>query len=302
MKRAWATWEQFWFEERSVAPLVLIRIGFGILVLLWALSVLPDARTFFSPDGVLAASPGRAGAWSVLDVWKSDAAATAVVVALAIAAVFVILGLGTRIASLVVFVCFVSLGNRNPFIGNSGDGLLRSMSLYVLLAPAGAAFALDALRRGRGLLEFPRREIWALRLMQIQMSLIYLGTVWAKLRGSDWPDGTAVSYAFRLDDLARFPAPDVGSSLLVTHLLTWGTLVVEFALGALVWIRPLRKWVLLAGVCLHLGIEYRLRVGFFSWTILLLYLAWVPGEVAERVLGRVARLRSPRWQGSGSTP
>ena len=47
MTRAWQAWERFWFEPRSVAPLVLIRIAFGILVFLWALSVLPDAKTFF---------------------------------------------------------------------------------------------------------------------------------------------------------------------------------------------------------------------------------------------------------------
>ena len=55
-------------------------------------------------------------------------------------------------------------------------------------------------------------------------------------------------------------------------------------------------------VCLHLGIEYRLRVGFFSWAILTTYLSFVPGETAERVLAWGTRLRSRRWLGSGSTP
>jgi uncharacterized membrane protein YphA (DoxX/SURF4 family) len=302
MKRAWGLWERFWFEERSVAPLVLIRIAFGFLVLFWALSVLADATTFFGPQGVLAEAPGRDGAWSVLDVWKTDTAATVLVVALAVGAVFLILGLFTRAAALVVFVVFVSLGNRNPFIGNAGDGLVRALSFYVLLAPVGAAFGLDALRRGQSLLEFPKREVWSLRLIQLQMSILYIGTVWAKLRGTDWPDGTAVAYAFRLDDLARFPVPDLGASLALTHVATYGVLVVEFSLGVLVWIRKLRPWVLLAGVCLHLGIEYRMRVGFFSWAILVTYLAWVPADVAERVLARVPRLRSRQWQGSGSTP
>jgi uncharacterized membrane protein YphA (DoxX/SURF4 family) len=292
MSRAWAAWERFWFEPRSVAPLVLIRIAFGLLVVLWALSVLPDAKAFFGSSGVLAKAPGRDGAWSVLDLWSSDTAAVILVVLLVAGGLCLMIGLWSRLAAAVVFVAFVSLGNRNPFVGNAGDGLLRILSLYVLLAPVGAAFSVDALRRGRGLLDFPRRPAWPLRLIQIQLSLIYIGTVWAKLRGHDWPDGTAVAYAFRLDDLARFPVPDLGASLLLTHVLTYGVLVLEASLGVLVWVRRLRPWVLLAGVCLHLGIEYRLRVGFFSWAILVTYLAFVPSEVAERVLAWSTRLRS----------
>ena len=295
-------WERFWFEERSVAPLVLIRIAFGLLVLLWALSVLPDAKAFFGPGGVLPDPPGQSGSWSVLDLWDAAEVAVALVVLIAAGGLCLMLGLASRVAALVVFVAFVSLGNRNPFIGNSGDGLLRGLSLYVLLAPVGAAFGLDALRRGQALLDFPRRAVWPLRLIQIQVSLIYIGTVWAKLRGHDWPHGEAVSYAFRLEDLARFPVPDIGASLFITHVMTYGVLTLEAALGVLVWNRRLRPWVLLAGVCLHLGIEYRLRVGFFSWAILVTYLSFVPAGVAERVLARGARLRSRQWLGSGSTP
>jgi uncharacterized membrane protein YphA (DoxX/SURF4 family) len=302
MTRAWQAWERFWFEPRSVAPLVLIRIVFGTLVFLWAASVLPDAKTFFGPDGVLSDPPSRDGAWSVLHVWDGDTAAVVLVVLLGVGGLLLVVGLWSRIAAAVVFVAFVSLSNRNGFVGNSGDALLRVLSLYVLLAPVGAAFSLDALRRGQSLLDFPQKPGWALRLIQIQLSLIYIGTVWAKLRGTTWPDGDAVAYAFRLDDLGRFPVPDVGDSLLMTHVLTYGVLVLETALGVLVWVPRLRPWVLLGGVCLHLGIEYRLRVGFFSWAILTTYLAFVSGEAAERVLGWAARLPSRRWLRSGSIP
>lgn len=284
MSRVWSSWERFWFGPVSRAPLVLLRIAFGLLVFLWAVSVLPDAKTFFGQDGVLADPPGRDGAWSVLHVWHSGAAPVVLVALLGIGGLCLLLGRWTRVASVLVFVCFVSLGNRNGFIGNSGDALLRVLSLYVLLA------------------QFAPRATWPLRLIQIQVSLIYVGTVWAKLRGHNWPDGDAVAYAFRLEDLARFAIPDVGSSAFLTHVLTYGTLVVEASLGVLVWVPRLRLWVLLAGVCLHLGIEYRLRVGFFSWAILTTYLAFVPGDVAERVLARITRLRSRRWLASASTP
>ena len=36
------------------------------------------------------------------------------------------------------------------------------------------------------------------------MSLVYFFAVWEKLRGETWNDGTAISYAFRIEDLERF--------------------------------------------------------------------------------------------------
>ena len=292
MSRAWRAWERFWFEPISSATTVLVRTAFGVLVFLWALSVLPDATALFGPGGVLADSPHQAGGWSLLDLWNGNALAIGLIVAVAAAGICLALGAWPRLAAAVVFVAFVSLGKRNPFVGNSGDGLIRVLSLYILLAPP-----------IRGLREFPKRAPWALRLIQVQVSLLYLATVWAKLRGHTWPDGTAVGYAFRLDDLTRFPLPDVARYLVVVNVLTWVALGIELSIGVLVWTRRLRPWVLLAGVALHLGIEYRLRVGFFSWAILVSYLSFVPPDVAERVLGGIgARLRSAPWRGSASTP
>ena len=291
MSRAWSAWERFWFEPRSTAPLVLVRMAFGLLVFLWALTALPDARALFGPGGVLADSPRAAGGWSVLDVWNSDIAAIGIVVLMATAGLCLLAGVQTRLAAAVVFVAFVSLSKRNPFVGNSGDGLIRVLALYLMLAPSAGK-----------LRDLPRRAPWALRLIQVQISLLYLATVWAKLRGTTWPDGTAVGYAFRLEDLVRFPLPDLGQWLALTNALTWAALAIELSIGVLVWNRRLRPWVLLAGICLHLGIEYRLRVGFFSWAVLVGYLAFVPGDVAERLLGGLgARLRSARWARSGST-
>src|SRR4051794_32520148 len=99
MRRAWEGWERFWFEPLSTATLVLVRTAFGLLVFLWALSALPDAKALFGPDGVLPDSPHLAGGWSVLDVWNSDVAAVGLVVALATAGVCLMAGRVPRAAA-----------------------------------------------------------------------------------------------------------------------------------------------------------------------------------------------------------
>ena len=128
--------------------------------------------------------------------------------------------------------------------------------------------------------------------MQIQLTVLYLGGLWIKFQGTTWTGGTAVSYAMRISDIARFPVPDVfKDSNLMAHLITYGTLVAEGSIAILVWNRRLRPWVLLAGVCLHEGIDWSIRVGFFSVAMLTLYLSFLDAEWASaRLLDLRGRL------------
>src|SRR3954452_24451914 len=104
MTRVRQAWDRFWFGPQDLAPLVLVRTAFGVLAFLWALSVLPDAKTFFGPDGVLMDPPGRDGAWSVLQVFDSGTAAVVLVVLMAIGGLCLAADVWTRAASVVVFV------------------------------------------------------------------------------------------------------------------------------------------------------------------------------------------------------
>jgi uncharacterized membrane protein YphA (DoxX/SURF4 family) len=281
VSRAWESWQRFWFEPESTAPLVLVRVAFGVLVLAWGLSLAPDLIAFLGPEGVVPDSSSYEGPalWTLLDVFNSDAAVIALYVAMLAGGVCLIFGFQSRLAALIVFVVLTSFDRRNVWMSNSGDGLVRILSLILVLAPAG-----NSIRE---------RAPWALRLLQVQVSILYLAAVWAKVRGVAWNDGTAVSYAMRLEDIARFQLPHgLTQSELVANLMTYGTLAVELALGVLIWNKKLRPYVLLAGVGLHLSIDLTMRIGFFSWAVLVAYLAFVPPEQAQRVIDRARETTS----------
>ena len=77
--------------------------------------------------------------------------------------------------------------------------------------------------------------------------------------------------------------------------MTYGTLVIELSVPILVWNRRLRPWVLLAGLGLHLGIEYSIRVGFFSLAMFTLYLSFLDPTWAQvRLLALRDRLQRRR--------
>lgn len=302
-------WNGFWFEPVSTAPLALFRIAFGLVAFCWGISLLPDLFAFYTKRGILPDQPTFSGdlhgAWGLLGFFEGKTAAIAVGVMLVVAAACLALGLFSQLAALLVCVALLSFQRRNPFVVNSGDVLMRIEAFYLIFAPAGASFSLSrALRhKGRDFWEFPKRPPWALRLLQIQFSVIYLMAAWTKVQGTTWNYGTAVSYALRIEDITRFPVPSfVTDSALISNLFSYGTLALELSLALLVWNRKLRPWVLLLGVSLHLGIEYSLRIGFYSMAILSLYLVWLSPEWAEKILlGVRDRLsRRPRYASARS--
>ena len=303
--RAAAGWQRFWFEPQGTATLALFRIAFGLVATAWTLTLTPNLLAFYGPDGILPDPPlGAPGSWGVLTFLNSSAAVVALFAVTLAASLALTVGFFTRVAAVVLWVGIVSFEHRNGLVNNSGDTLIRNLAFLCALAPCGAALSVDRLRRSPGRFwEFPARAPWALRLVQIELSVAYLAAVWHKSGSQTWRDGTAVAYALRIEDLQRLPVPSfLTQSVVWTELLTYGTLALELALGVLVWNRALRPWVLLLGVCLHLSIDVSLAVGLFSFAMLVCYLAFVPAETAAaRVLGardllhRLRRRRAARF-------
>jgi hypothetical protein len=296
MTGAVRAWERFWFQPAPTSTLALVRIAFGLVMVGWALALVPDLFAFFSRDGVVPAQPRHLG-WGLLLTFPSDEAVIGVWAALLLSSLLVLVGFGTRLAAAVLFVCLLSFERRNILILNSGDFVLQHVALFLALSPAGAALSIDRWLRAREKFwESPSRAQWPLRLMQVQLSVIYLASVWAKVRGVTWNDGTAVSFALRVEDLARFPVPDAfGTTPILANLLTYGTLAVELGVAILIWVPGVRLFAAAGGVLLHVGIDYALTVGFFSMAMLILYLAFLPPETANRFVlwlrGRLARGR-----------
>lgn len=291
-----SAWERFWFAPASTSTVALVRIAFGFVALAWTVVLGPDLFTFFSDDGIQAEQPAGWG-WTVLGHFSSDAALVGFYVLLLAACVFLIVGLLSRLASVLVFVGMLSFSRRMPMVFNSGDLVLHVTSFYLMFAPTGAALSVDRWLRARDRFwEFPVRAPWALRLMQVQLSVIYLSAVWSKMQGQSWNNGTAVYYALSLEQLQRFPVPSpLLDSLLLINLQTYGTLVAEAAIGILVWNRAARPVVLGLGVGLHLGIDYAILVVFFSHAMFVLYTAFVSPEWLDaRLLALRQRLERSR--------
>jgi hypothetical protein len=285
LKRAGASWDRFWFVPQSTSTLALFRIAFGLIAFFWTLSLIPNLYAFFGPDGIMPTYPDDgAGAWGVLEISNSTTLLVAVLLVTLMASAALTMGLYTRVAAVLVWLGIMAFQHRNPLIGNSGDALIGNLALFLALAPSGVALSVDRLRKAPGRFwEFPARAPWALRLVQIQLSFVYISAVWQKMQGQMWRDGTAVSYALRIADVGRVPTPEfITNSVVLSEMMTFGTLALELSLGILIWNRVARPCVLAAGVVMHLGIDFSILVGFFSFTMIAAYISFVPADTATR--------------------
>lgn len=307
LKDLQAAWNRFFFEPASPLPVATFRVAYGLLVLFNLVLVWPDAGVWFTEQGVVPIRvEHKLEPMARLDLMAllpgTEAAARIYLAALAGLAAAVTVGWRTRLMSVLLYLGLTSLHHRNVFILHGGDTLLRVLGFFLIFTEAGALLSVDRwlrLRRGEESLAPPLCEPWAQRLLQLQLATVYVFTFLSKAGGEQWADGTAVYYVLQLEEFKRFPLPLIGDYLPLIKAATWATLAVELSLGTLVWVRELRYPVLLAGVALHLGLEWTMNVPMFQWVAMAAYLNFVaPGDLEACFARLEARVR--RWTGDCS--
>lgn len=290
LKKSLTAWDNFFFRPESTLGMGAFRILWCSVLLVSFLCDLPHFYDFFGPHGLISIGTVKTQfqvphlnifhwmgvSYSFLSIFM---------IVYGIALVAGILGFYTRHALVVILIGLVSLHQRNIWFLSSSEVLMRIVCVYMIFSPAGKSLSLDAFfakREGR-----PWSEVhapWVQRLIQIQLSVVYVWTVWHKLKGDTWIDGTALYYASRLENLTNFPVPFLFDSVFFIKIMTWGTLILELALGTLIWFKEFRKPLLIAGVFFHLGIEYTMSIPFFEIVMMALLFNFVQSSEVERAL------------------
>ena len=153
---------------------------------------------------------------------------------------------------------------------------LYVMALLVAFMPCDRSWA-----RGRRFAADDERlgPLWAVRLLQLQLTLIYLTSGGSKLLDADWRSGVVladriVRYGSRAIALGVPHAlVDFLRSPLGGHLMAKGTIATELGLAVLLWVPRTRRLAAWAGIIFHVTIDLTTGVDVFSWlSILILYL------------------------------
>lgn len=130
-----------------------------------------------------------------------------------------------------------------------------------------------------------RVRSWALRLVLVQLGILYLWAAISKLDPS-WLDGRT------LTNQIGGPLRSVIDATIGIRAASWVVVATELTLAATVW-RP-RAWRFAAplGSLLHLGIVFSgLEIGLFAWLMIGLYVFVVPDRVWTWLAGRLRIVR-----------
>lgn len=287
-----AAWNDLFFAPRDPRLASVLRIGYGVLLLINLAVLAPDVPLWFSETGVLPSAVARdmitEHAPTVLDWIDAAWWPWLCYGVLAAAAVLLTLGWHSRVQAIIVLVGLTWFQYRSYAIVDGEDTLFRLFAFYLALCPAGWAFSLDARRRKRRGDTAPPPIPWGLRLFQVQMSVIYLSSAIEKSIGTDWTAGTALYYVSRLDDaFGKFPLPGaVFETPWLVKLMSWSVLALEWLLPVLLWLKPTRRAAIVVALVFHLAVDYAMNLFLFHWLMILGILSFA--EFAE--------LRWPPWR------
>ena len=300
------------YSAADPLPLACFRIAFGIVLLGVFLTLCLQFDPLFTPNSPVSLevstqfADGHSGEmpfvqWSLFHVSASKAWAAALFAIYGASLLAFLLGWQTRLATLVAFVCTVSIHRREPFIWTGGDLLAQLMLFWLMFLPAGAALSLDALRRRSRGTPQPVVRSWNMGLLQAQLSLVYLSTFLLKMGSASWQQGQGLAHAWQITYHARPWGEFLNTVPGLAQLGTWATLAFELVFASFIWSRRMRPWLLGVGVLFHIAIELTLRAGPFTYVMLACY---IPFLSAEYLLGWARQFTPVRmkwenavWQG-----
>ena len=289
-------WECFWFQQVPPHSYAVLRILFGAIGFVSVLGMTPVGQ-FWTPEGLFAPATG------------DDLRATIVAAGLGdiigrfffstMLAAFAATAIGYR-SGPAVALCFLGSvlhphWNRLPL--SSAHHVVVVVLFCLLWVDCGRVLSVDAWRsrrHGAGTIELTE-PIWPLRLIRFQIALIYLNSGLWKFSGEQWRDGSAVHYATSLNVFHRFPFDTPAGVDLLFTVGTYLTLAWEIAFPLLLLHRWTRRFALVLGVLLHVGMGSLLELGPFSAIMIASYAAFLPP-------GATARWVANRWPKFAGSP
>lgn len=281
--------DRFLFGACDPTICSVMRIAVASLLIICTTVWMLDSELWFTDAGVLTAHSAQAmshGRQQSILFWLPS---SSLVVKLSLATLFIqcclaVLGCWSRFQMACIFFWLVSFHHRNPLICDGEDTVFRLFSFMMIWMPLDHRWSLLRWRFGWPSSSAGREHAWALRLIQFEMTAIYVSNAWSKFQGETWRDGTALYYVSKMSDVfgrGWLPAGLFEIEWFVS-LATWSVLVCEMVLPIALWLGPTRRWAIGLAVALHLSIEYSMNLFLFEWVMIAGLIAFIsPADLTK---------------------
>jgi predicted DCC family thiol-disulfide oxidoreductase YuxK len=290
--------DRFFFDRIRATGFGLMRAAWGFIAGAFYLMQWKDIAYFYSEAGVFPHAIEKLYVrsdfrFTILDWIDQPAAVFCIYLILLVSLFCTMIGLWPRVMTIVSVLLMFSFHERDPFVLGGGDTVLRTVGFLLMISPNISAFSASRLnaqwkqwRKDKNLLPMPTMPIWPWRLLLWQLIIIYATSLWYKLLGTMWLNGTAVEAALHHPVFTRWPAHIINVLMPTIGFADYASLVFEAAwLLMLVprWLSelmlpkvlhriPLRRLLIFGGILFHGGIFLIMDAGVFSLAIFVAYL------------------------------
>ncbi len=272
LKRWLIHWDRFFFQSADTTLCAVIRIAFALVLLPYLLVLGMNLEPLWGESGVLPFAVSQAlldsDALSPLGfLAPNETTLYLSFLCFFLQVIFLLFGVKSRFQAFGVFFWLMAFQHRNNLTIDGGDTLARLTAFYLFCMPCGERLSVDQWWRAKKG-HLPRfRSIWGLRLLQIQMTLLYASTAILKLQGAEWKDGTALMYVVQLHDVyGRFPLPGfLFESLVLLKGMTWIVVSAEILIPIGLWVKSTRVLTVCLAMAFHLAIDYSMNLFLFQW-------------------------------------
>lgn len=300
MRSLWRGLDRFFFTFSAPLSIAFFRIMFGVTLLINVLLRLPHTEEYFTDQSGVPVNEAfmlLPEFFQPMFTWypRTLEVAWGFQIALILALLFLIFGvfgrIGTRVMAFVALVGHLALIQRNYSIVYGADMVSTFWLFGLCFMDSSERLSVRRWLYRRQKKNFVFEPQWSrvltsvgARLTQIQLCVIYMYTGFEKLKGGDWWDQSAVWKVLGNEQLMLADLSFLKNVPLVIALATWGTVLFEVYVPVLIWSKTTRKWILMAGWALHLGIALTMGLFIFSFTMMAAYLLFVDPRWLERFL------------------
>jgi len=295
----------YWFGQVDTRPLSLFRIFYALLLLKDAVYHFPLLYWFYTDNGIFPLDTlfevARNNRFSLLDALPRDWMVFGFFLIWIAVLLCLLVGWNTRLMTILNFVMLLSIHERNLYLLNGGDTVVRVQAFFMMFLPMAQYYSVGAIRKRMKHYTFssspgdlrpdtqPRTTFaFPFRMLQYQFALVYVFAMATKLPGGYWLRGESLALALQLVTFQQLPGRlflELAPSWLLVGL-TIGTLIVEGSWFPLVFapvFQPtLRRIALVSGALLHLGIGVMMSIPNFSMIMIMSYVLFLTSAEIKR--------------------
>ncbi len=288
------------------------RIGLGLLVLIDCAQRAPVLADFYTDAGFVPRTaayavwaglfPNAPPQWSLHALSGSLSWQIMLLALEAAAALALVVGYWTRIASIACFVLFISHCQRNALVCDAQDWALVAFLLWACFVPLDRAWTVGR-RRFSPAFALGGLDVGTFAFTAQLVMLLFFAGLQKLLNSEAWRSGGAVEVVLRLEigvtplghALADFPAP-------LLRAVDYGVLASEIVAPWLLIVpvpRRVRSLALVLIAAHLLAFWACLDVGLLPWIVLAALLSRLPGEAWDFVGSLAKKGRTPAASSTG---